>query len=128
VPERDLDKLIAKMSPELQAGEFVFVSAGPSDAPAVEVFASVREREGLSLVVTREDADARGLSYDYVAAWITLTVESAPDAVGLTAAVSGTLADAGISCNVIAGARHDHLLVPVQRAADAMAVLDELQR
>ena len=53
---------------------------------------------------------------------------SALDAVGLTAAVSRALADAGLSCNVLAGLHHDHLLVPAGRAEEALAVLRELSR
>ena len=52
-------------------------------------------------------------------------MHSALEAVGLTAAVSRALADEGISCNVIAGLRHDHLLVP---AADGDAALASLRR
>ena len=48
-------------------------------------------------------------------------------AVGLTAAFSQALAQAGIGCNVVAGTVHDHLFVPAERAADAMAVLQALQ-
>jgi hypothetical protein len=55
-------------------------------------------------------------------------VHSALDAVGLTAAVSTALADAGLSCNVIAGYHHDHLLVPADRVAEALAVLSDLSR
>ena len=40
-----------------------------------------------------------------------------------SAAVSTALADAGVSCNVIAGYFHDHLLVPADRMADALAAL-----
>jgi len=90
--------------------------------------ATIREVEGLTAVVRRERADALGVSYDYLAAWITLRVHSALDAVGLTAAVSAALAGAGISCNVIAGYHHDHLLVPVDQAADALEALSGLAR
>ena len=45
------------------------------------------------------------------------------DLVGLTATVSGRLAEAGIACNVIAGARHDHLFVPAERGEEAMGLL-----
>jgi len=48
-------------------------------------------------------------------------------AVGLTAAVARALADAGISCNVVAAAHHDHLFVPVDRAAEAIEALSRLQ-
>ena len=88
--------------------------------------ATIREPEGLTAVIRREHADALGLPYDYLAAWITLRVHSALDAVGLTAAVSTALADAGLSCNVLAGYYHDHLLVRADRAPEALKVLSEL--
>lgn len=85
--------------------------------------AIIDEGASTTLVLRRPDADAAGLAYDFVAAWITLTVHSSLAAVGLTAAVSTALTAAGISCNVLAGFYHDHLLVPVERADDALAVL-----
>jgi hypothetical protein len=94
----------------------------------VDAAATVREDEGLTVVLSRPDADRLGLTYDFVAAWITLTVDSSLAAVGLTAAVSGVLTDAGISANVIAGFTHDHLFVPVDRADDAMRALRGLAR
>jgi uncharacterized protein len=84
--------------------------------------------EGLTLVVPQDDADAAGLAYDDFAGWITLRVNSAPEAVGLTAAVAWALADARLSCNVVAGCHHDHLFVPYDRAAQAVAVLEDLAR
>jgi uncharacterized protein len=78
--------------------------------------------------VPQDDADAAGLAYDDFAGWITLRVNSAPEAVGLTAAVAWALADAGLSCNVVAGCHHDHLFVPYDRAAQAVAVLEDLAR
>jgi hypothetical protein len=87
---------------------------------------TVREQEGLTLVVEQSEADTAGLSYEYVAAWITLEVHSALEAVGLTAAISKALTDAGISCNVVAGYTHDHLFVPEDRAQDALAALRSL--
>ena len=56
-------------------------------------------------------------------AWLTLEVHSSLESVGLTAAVSARLAARGIACNVIAGYHHDHLLVPVARADDAIEAL-----
>ena len=57
---------------------------------------------------------------------ISLTVQSDLAAVGLTAAFARALAAEGISCNVIAGVHHDHLLVPWDRRDDAMATLRRL--
>ena len=59
---------------------------------------------------------------------ITLRVRSRLDAVGLTAVVSSQLAKAGISCNVVAGYFHDHLFVPVERAAEALELLHQVSR
>ncbi|MFT3878132.1 MAG: ACT domain-containing protein [Gemmatales bacterium] len=63
----------------------------------------------------------------FQAEWITLEVYSDLSGVGLTAAVSGVLAKAGISCNVVAGYHHDHLFVPAGRGQEAVKLLLELQ-
>ena len=46
----------------------------------------------------------------------------------MTAAFSRVLADAGLSCNVIAGFFHDHLLVSWDRGGEAVALLHALGR
>jgi hypothetical protein len=115
--ETDLDRLLADLEPVLQPDEFVFVTV-PS-ATELPALAAMNEPEGVSVVLPRADADARSLPYRFVAAWIRLDTHSALDAVGLTAVVSSCLATAGISCNVIAGRFHDHLLVPHGRAVEA---------
>ncbi|MEV8624690.1 ACT domain-containing protein [Streptomyces sp. NBC_01268] len=124
--ERDLTRLVAGMRPELHPGRYVFTTVdGPAPAGVAPV-ATVTEREGLTMVVRQEDADAASLAYDYVAGWITLRVHSALDAVGLTAAVARELARAGLSCNVVAGFHHDHLFVEHARADEALAALNAL--
>jgi uncharacterized protein len=99
------------LSPELFDEPYVFVTVAGGAPPEVAMFAAILEDEGLTLVLTKADADRAGLEYSYTAARITLRVNSTLDEVGLTATVSRVLADAGISCNVIAGAAHDHLFV-----------------
>ncbi|MFJ3202802.1 ACT domain-containing protein [Streptomyces sp. NPDC086989] len=122
--ERDLQKLLASMSPRLDEAEYVFTLAPGGEVPAdVRPFVTVREDEGLTLVLLREEADQAGLAYDYVAARITLRVHSALDAVGLTAAVATALAEVGLSCNVVAGLHHDHLFVAYAGGGRASAVL-----
>jgi hypothetical protein len=122
--ETDLAKLLRSLKPVVRQGEFVFVSVdGPPD---MYTLAMVDEEEGRTLVVTRACADSRGWAYDYIAGWITLRVQSSLAAVGLTAAVSKALADVGISCNVLAGYHHDHLLVPIDRVDEALAALLKL--
>jgi len=91
----------------------VFTVAPDGCVPAgVRPVVTVAEEEGLTLVLSRQDADRTGLADDYVAGWITLRVHSALESVGLTAAVAEALARVGISCNVVAGFHHDHLFVP----------------
>ncbi|WP_030295528.1 ACT domain-containing protein [Streptomyces katrae] len=126
--ESDLRKLLSGMRPELHEGRYVFctvpgVTAPPSAAAPV---ATVLEAEGLTVVLRQEDADAAGLAYDHTAGWITLRIHSALDAVGLTGAFAAELAAHGLSCNVIAGYHHDHLFVPAERPAEAVAVLEQL--
>jgi hypothetical protein len=103
------------------------VLATVDDASGLPSLATVTEDEGVTVVLRQEDAERLGIAFDWVGSWITLRVHSALDAVGLTAAVSAALADAGISCNVLAGVHHDHLLVPADRARDALAVLASLR-
>jgi hypothetical protein len=124
--EKNLQALLAGMHPVQRTGEYVYVlwPHGRPLAPRIE--AAVREAEGLTVVLPRTEADKEGLSYDFVGAWITLEIHSALEAVGLTAAVSRALTDARISCNVLAGFHHDHLLVPAAEAARALEVLAEL--
>ncbi|MFF7020990.1 ACT domain-containing protein [Streptomyces klenkii] len=124
--ERDLTKLLSGMRPELNAGRYVYVTVEGEPPTDVAPVVTVREPEGLTLVVRQEEADAAGLAYEYVAGWITLRVHSALEAVGLTAAVSQALAQAGLSCNVVAGYHHDHLFVPYERAEEAVRLLEVL--
>lgn len=125
--ERDLRTLLHGMRPELNPGRHVFTTLRAGEPPTgVTPVVTVAEREGLTLVVPEAQAIAAGLPYDFVAGWITLRVHSALDAVGLTAAVSLALTDAGISCNVVAGFHHDHLFVPHARADEAVRVLKAL--
>jgi uncharacterized protein len=125
--ETDLSRLLQHMEPQLNPGQYVFCSLPhDADCQGLEPLARMHEREGLTLVLPRAQADARGLGYDYVAAWITLHVHSSLAAVGLTASFSAALAQAGVSCNVIAGYYHDHLFVPVERAERALSTLRAL--
>ena len=125
--ESDLAVLLATMSPHLNDGSYVFV-LGDGSAGVADAVVTVTEPEGMTLVLPRHRADDLGLSYDFVASWITLHVHSALDAVGLTAAFATALTREGISANVVAGYFHDHLFVPEDRRDDAIEVLRALAR
>lgn len=111
------------LRPQVRAGEFVFAAVSAERASELPAQALIREDEATTVVLRREDADAAGLSYEFVAGWITLTAQTSLEDVGITAAFSAALADAGIACNVLAGVHHDHLLVPLERTAEALDVL-----
>ena len=124
-----LAELLGSMQPVLNRGVYVFATLPAGGVPDRLVpIATFREREGLTLIVEEQQAKDAGVPILFRAAWITLTVHSDLQAVGLTAAVAGALAEAGISCNVVAAAHHDHLFVPVESADRAITVLQVLQQ
>jgi uncharacterized protein len=125
----DLKMLLSRLQPQLNPGRYAFVAlpVGISVDP-VHIVASVREPEGLSVILAEEVARDLGLPVAFTAAWITLTVHSDLAVVGLTAAFAQALGQEGISCNVVAGVHHDHVFVPVEQAQLAMNALLELQR
>jgi hypothetical protein len=113
------------LHPSLHPAPYVFTQVEDLP-PGPSPFAVIREDEGATLVLTQAEADRLGLAYGYVAARITLTINSDLAAVGLTAEVSRVLAEAGISCNVIAGLAHDHLFVDAGRGPEALRLLEDL--
>lgn len=131
-PVRDTAAMIAGMRPEIIPGRWVFCTLARSrelsGAPS-EALAGFQEAEGLSLVLPVERAERHGFKAGGpVQACITLTVHSALDGVGLTAAVSGALAAEGIPCNMVAAFHHDHVFVPEAEAERALAALRDLSR
>lgn len=127
--EKSLAKLLSGMSPSLNAGDYVFCSISDITVLSHEdILGSFHEKEGFTVIVEKSKAESLGLEFDYIAAWITLTVHSALDAVGLTAAFATALGNAGISCNVIAAFHHDHIFVGKADAHKAIEVLNALAR
>ena len=128
--ERSLETLLQNMKPEMHEGVFVFCSIPedkeiPAALRPVHIF---REREGTAFVVGREQAETAGLSYQFASRLITLTVHSSLEAVGLLAAISGRLAEAGISVNAVSAFYHDHLFVPEHRADEALRLLQDMSK
>jgi hypothetical protein len=125
--ETDLNELLKSISPKLNPGDYVFcaVTELPKISPS-DIISTVREQEALTIVIKKELADQLNLTYSFIATWITLTVHSSLEAVGLTAAFSTALSNEGISCNVIAGFYHDHIFVNKQNAERALKILNNL--
>jgi hypothetical protein len=124
----DLTQMLAQMRPRRHPGRYVFTTVTGAPPAGVRPVMTFAEDEGLTLILRQDEADAAGLAYGLVTEWITLMVRSALDGVGLTAAVSGTLAAAGISANIVAATCHDHLFVPAGSAGEAVRLLEDLAR
>ena len=129
--ETHLEKLLTLIQPKLLPGEFVFCNlpgVDYADMAELQPIASCQEAEGLTLILEKSVADAVGLNYSSVFRRITLSVHSSLDAVGFTAAVTGKLAQHGISANVVAAYFHDHLFVPADKAETAMVLLRQIEK
>lgn len=127
--ETDIHILLKNMTPILNEGEYVFCTIDDlGKLNQDSIIGMFREAKGITVIVNKRIADELNLPYNYVAAWITLTIHSSLDAVGLTAAFSKALAEASISCNVVAAYYHDHIFVSRQDADKAMIVLKQLSK
>lgn len=125
--ETDLTVLLKSIQPILNEGTFVFCTIDDSrNIDFQDVVMVFKESEGLTVIMDKEKADLLALNYSFVCAWITLSVHSSLEAVGLTAAFSSVLADQGISCNVVAAYFHDHIFVALEDADRAMEALQSL--
>lgn len=122
--ETDLATMLATLAVDRRPGVFTYITVATvlPDLLA-QAHAIVMEGASTTVVLPVEVAERDGHVVELRLAWLTLTVQSSLEAVGLTAAVSKRLARENISCNVLAGYHHDHLLVPVDRADDAIAAL-----
>ena len=133
--ETDLSKLIGSMQPFLSEPEYVFASIDNGNLAFVakllaqlEPLGTFYEKEGLTVIVLKINADALGIPYQGVFKCITLNIHSSLEAIGLTASVSCALASEGISANVVAAFYHDHIFVPIAKANQALSCLLKLVR
>jgi hypothetical protein len=125
--EKDLAKLLKSMKPKQNPGDYVFCTLKNIenfDLMNVEMF--FREDEGFTIIIKKEIADRLYLEYSVIMSWITLTVHSSLEAVGLTAAFSKALSENNISCNVVAAYYHDHIFINKKDTEKAIEVLTKL--
>jgi hypothetical protein len=126
--EGNIATLLKNMKPEMQEGNFVFCSL-PNDREiptSLRPVLTFREREGTTLIVRQEEAESARLPCQFTSRQITLTIHSSLEAVGFLGAITGLLANAGISVNAVSAFYHDHLFVPEHRADEALRLLLDL--
>jgi uncharacterized protein len=127
--EKDLQTLLKTLQPRHNIGDYVFCTVKDVTAINVtEVILFFKEQEGYTIIITKQLADELQLPYTFVASWITLTVHSSLEAVGLTAAFAAALSKENISCNVVAALYHDHIFVSKTDTEKAMAVLNNFSK
>jgi hypothetical protein len=127
--EKNLEKLLQSMKPFHNVGDYVFCVV--NDMTALnnsDIVMFFREAEGFTVIIKKELADGLKLEYSFVASWITLTVHSSLEAVGLTAAFSKALSQEGISCNVVAAFYHDHIFISKKDTDKAMEILNHFAK
>lgn len=128
---RDTDAMISGMAPVLDPDTYVFCTlpTGVDVEGAIDVaLASFKEDEVMSLILPLAQAERLGIETEIPMRRLTLTVNSALDGVGLTAAVANALAAEGIACNMVSATQHDHAFVLAKDAERALALLEQLAR
>jgi len=112
------------MKPILNFGEYVFCTASNIEKiDNINILGTFREKEGTTLIITKEYSDLMELTFTSIMSWISLEIHSSLEAVGLTAAFSKLLAENNIACNVVAGYYHDHIFVLKKDAEKAIHLL-----
>ena len=126
-PITDLDVLVRQLSPRLDPERYAYAALPRSQMlDVLSPIAVFEEVEGRSVIAPLKRLKDQGIEPVFICRRIILEVNSALEAVGLTAAVSQALAEAGVSANVVAALHHDHVFVPEDRAGEALSVLKRL--
>ncbi len=127
VGEVNLDVLLSSMTATLVDGVYVFVTLKDRAVPAtLEPRMMFTEAEGTTLILTKEEAEAAALDYEFPCRMITLEVHSSLEAVGFIARIATELANANMGVNPVSGFYHDHLFVPDGRQDDALRILQRI--
>lgn len=126
----DINVLLKDMKPVLDETEYVFCTQNCFEINnkiiKLKPIATFVEKEGLTIIISKNTADKNSLNYDGIFNKITLEIHSSLEAVGLTAAFSKALTSHNISANVVAGYYHDHIFVPKDKASLALKALNSL--
>lgn len=125
VGEKSLQKLLATLTTVLHPSTYVFITlpASATPPPLSEIRMLFHESEGVTLIMERQAAEARGFAFEFPSRMITLDVHSSLEAVGFLAVITNRLAEKGMGVNPISAFYHDHLFIPEGREEEALEVL-----
>jgi uncharacterized protein len=127
--EKSHIRLQQMMAPDLRPETYVYCTFPDQRLPiGLDPICTFREAEGLTAIVQQSQAVRANVKHIFEAKLITLTVHSSLEAIGFLALISTHLAKAGIPCNAVAAFHHDHLFIPVDRADDALSLLESLSQ
>ena len=131
IAETDLSVLLKNLNPMASSENYVFTTL-PADKLSSTLVSVAKgmfqEREGTTLILPVTAAKQANLQFEGYYRCITCEVHSSLDAVGMTAAMSTALGNAGISANVVAAYYHDHIFVPAEKVDVALDVLTSLSK
>ncbi|WP_009632657.1 ACT domain-containing protein [Synechocystis sp. PCC 7509] len=130
IGELNLTTLLRSMKPKLFEEDYVFCSVPTERVATLNLIpvCQFRESEGMTLIITKQQAEEVNLDYEFVCQMITLSVHSSLEAVGFLAAITNKLAENEISVNAVSAYYHDHLFVPANKAEKVMQILTDMSK
>lgn len=128
--ESSLQEILQQLEPALSTETFVYVGVSSQSLLKVlgyDPVAFFKEKEGITLIVRKEDADNNFLSYQHELCQIVFHAPFHFDCVGLTAIVTSALAKAGISVIPQLTVYNRSLYVKKEDAHTALEILKVMQ-
>ena len=115
----ELKDILGNLKPRILEGSFVFTTSNDELDHLMKTFkpiATFREEEGITLVISKDEADKFNIKYDSLFRCISLGVHSSLNSYGLISSISRELTKKKISSNVFSGFYHDHIFVQADLA------------
>ena len=125
----ELKDILGNLKPRILEGSFVFTTSNDELVHLMKTFkpiATFREEEGITLVISKDEADKFNIKYDSSFRCISLGVHSSLNSYGLISSISSELTKKKISSNVFSGFYHDHIFVQADLADTAIQVINSL--
>lgn len=125
-----LKDILENLDPKILQSEFIFMSSNGDLIELIKALDPIgffKEKEGNTLVISKELADKFNVEYDSVFSCISLGVNSSLDSFGLISTISRELTKNEISSNVFSGFYHDHIFVQADKAYKALKVIESIK-